>query len=201
MSATYQRYPMVMNHPNYQPATMHRVNNGTPGMKGEAWAGDMQGTPVKFPPVTVNNEDQEEYHRAQGYVSAAGDEHEFNVARNNLNPTGYAFQEYPKWIDDGTPEGVTVTTPEEEGALRSRMMARSMAALDAQPIPEASTSIANPAPTAEELAAFRQWKAAQEAAAAAPAPRAKRAPRAKASYAERTRGTAAASSADGAPGE
>jgi len=196
---------MVMNHPNFQPAQMHRVNNATPGMKGEAWAGDMQGTPVKFPPVTVNNEDQEEYHRAQGYVAAAGDEYEYNVARNNLNPSGYAFKEYPKWIDDGTPEGVTVNTPEEEGALRSRMMARRMATLDAGPttIGEVVDQAAKLAglPTAEELEQFRQWKAAQEAAAAARAPKAKRAPRAKASYAERTRGPAVASSAVDAPGE
>lgn len=199
MSAAFQRYPMVMSHPNHVPATTRRLDNGTPGMRGEMWGGDVQGTPEKFPQVTVHNEDQEEYHRSQGYVSA-GDATEFNVARNNLNPAGYDFQEYPKWIDDGTPEGSTVNTAEEEAALRSRLMAREGAATDSQPIPPSSTSMVNPAPTAEELAEYRQWKAAQEAAAASPAAtRGKRTAKPKATYAERTRGTAPASSAGDAP--
>lgn len=199
MSAAYQTFPMVMSHPNHVPATTRRVDNGTPGMRGEMWAGDMQGTPEKFPPVTVHNEDQEEYHRSQGYVSA-GDAEEFNVARNNLNPSGYGFQEFPKWIDDGTPEGATVNTADEEAALRSRLIARRGATTDPQPIPKVPDSVQTAGPTAEELAEFRQWKAAQEAAAASSVEtKTKRAARPKASYAERTRGTAAASSAGDAP--
>lgn len=86
-------FPKVMSHPHAQPA----VNGYNYG----------QGKPAKFPPVTVNNEDQQEYYEAKGYrVRATGDD------LSKFQPTGYKFVPYPKWVN-----GVLVQNAQEEAAL------------------------------------------------------------------------------------
>lgn len=82
----YQDYPKTMKHPHHQPAKL-----------GKAYG---QGTPEKFPEVVVHDSDQEEQHKAMGYVpngeaSAAG-----FAASQNAPGEDYEFHEYPKMIGD-----------------------------------------------------------------------------------------------------
>lgn len=90
-------YPKTMNHPHYVPAQIERPTLGKPLRDGE------EAQPPKaamFPPVTVNTEDQEHSHRAQGYLEAG----------ETLDE--YVPQMYPKWCGN-----VIVNSEDEELAL------------------------------------------------------------------------------------
>ncbi len=56
-------YPVQMVHPKFAPA----IISGYTGALGNA-VDDAPGRPARFPPVTVETEDQEEQHRARGYL-------------------------------------------------------------------------------------------------------------------------------------
>ena len=81
-----QHYPLVMRHPNYQPAVLG--------------AGDQVGKPAKFPQITVEDGRQEEYWRAQGYAPAGkSDPVAYHAAIKPQDLPTPVFSEYPKWID------------------------------------------------------------------------------------------------------
>jgi len=89
MTDTYEKYPLTMAHPAYKPATIS---------KGEA--GAAHGQPMKFPPVTVRDEMEQEYYEAQGYreaghvdPSAWADQHSGPI------PDVHQAQQYPKWVE------------------------------------------------------------------------------------------------------
>lgn len=100
----YQRYPMVMRHPGERAAVISQWDEKLKRHVPE------HGEPAKFQPVTVHNADDEEYHAAQGYRPTGGDAQTFTQQVNdnivNPKPAGYAFNEYPKWVD-----GVLVQDP------------------------------------------------------------------------------------------
>ncbi len=109
----YQRYPMVMKHPGERPAVISQwVWDPVPagGVPTTGRHVPEHGEPARFQPVTVNNADDEEYHAAQGYRPLGGDAQAFTQQVNdnivNRKPPGYAFSEYPKWVD-----GVLVQDP------------------------------------------------------------------------------------------
>jgi len=109
----YQRYPMVMKHPGERPAVISQWVWDTAPPGGVPTTGrhvPEHGEPARFQPVTVHNADDEEYHAAQGYRAPGGDPQAFVQQVNdnivNRKPSGYAFSEYPKWVD-----GVLVQDP------------------------------------------------------------------------------------------
>lgn len=53
-----QQYPKPMVHPAYKAGATHKLADG-----------DYQGDPDRYPPVTVSNDVQENYHRAMGYLA------------------------------------------------------------------------------------------------------------------------------------
>lgn len=97
----WHEYPKVMVHPHAVKAT-----SGVSGSMDAIRPGD------RFPPVTVNNADQEAWHRAQGYVAGGkGDAAAF--ANAHAGPlSDHVHIEYPKWIGD-----VLVKSAAEERAL------------------------------------------------------------------------------------
>lgn len=74
--------PKTMHHPGYQKGTFKPIPGSDNG-RGPAFL-DYQGTPDRFPPVTVNNPDQEAQHRAKGYAL---------YGESTMN--AIAFREYP----------------------------------------------------------------------------------------------------------
>jgi hypothetical protein len=107
MTAQYQRYPMVMRHPSESPAIVSAWNEKTRRHEPE------HGQPARFQPVTVNSQEQEEQYIAKGY-QPTGDAEAFEQAVFNVEPAGYEFQEYPKWVGE-----VLVHSREEEDELQA----------------------------------------------------------------------------------
>lgn len=89
----FAQYPKMMVHPNHRNAVLGHTYR--------------EGSPDVFPPVTVNNEDQEEQYRAKGYISQGG-----NADPGHPEPRGYEFREYPKFVN-----GVIVKSATEEQRL------------------------------------------------------------------------------------
>jgi hypothetical protein len=77
-------FPKTMTHPAHQRGASIPIP--TVDAAGRTVV-DYQGTPDRFPPVVVNNSDQEEQHRAMGYIAFG--EHAATAA---------AYQEYPKML-------------------------------------------------------------------------------------------------------
>lgn len=93
----FARFPMWMRHPAQQAAVISDDYAG-----GERRATDARpGAPLRFPPVMVENEDQEEYHRAQGYEPSAGNPTAFLKATVAPEPPGYQRHEYPRMLPGG----------------------------------------------------------------------------------------------------
>jgi hypothetical protein len=91
----FQKYPMMMRHPGFQAATLGTSPDDRKGTPGQL------GTPLKFPPVTVNNTAQEEYHAAQGYIAAGNGGNPAAFVQAHVAPSFDArHQEYPKWVGD-----------------------------------------------------------------------------------------------------
>lgn len=107
----HQRYPLVMEHPNYWPGSIGTERTGAGGMK---WYEG--GLPARFPPVTVRNQDQEEEHAAKGYLPA-GKSDPTAYSRAIARTDGvYEPVEFPKFITWNGQE-ILVETAEEERAL------------------------------------------------------------------------------------
>lgn len=92
----FQHYPKMMVHPHFRPAklgTSPDERKGTPGI---------MGSPIYMPPVTVNDERQEEYHASLGYVPGGNSNPAAFVAAHAApDPEGYGVvHEYPKWVMD-----------------------------------------------------------------------------------------------------
>lgn len=96
-------YPKQMNHPNYRKGRVVAVP-GTDSVSGRKFI-DHQGSPDVFPPVSVNNEQQEALHRATGYI-----------------PVGEAvaagvYQRYPMWMKKKEASDMLAEDPESEAEL------------------------------------------------------------------------------------
>jgi hypothetical protein len=134
-SPQYQDYPKLMVHPGFQPATLGTSadeRKGTPAKIGQ---------PVKFPPVTVNNEQQEEYHAAQGYGPAGKGNPAAFVAAHSSPDTPYHKQEYPKYVGD-----IVVNNEDEELAAIDRNEQMAAAAEAARVKADAAAQEARAAP-------------------------------------------------------
>ena len=98
------RYPKAMVHPGYHPAKIVR-----PGKWGEPVTA--APAPDSFPPVTVNNEQQEEMHRAMGYRE-----------QGEAPPPMIDYSEYPLMLVhpehvDGVPAQSFARKDEATGAI------------------------------------------------------------------------------------
>ena len=82
----YKKYPLLMVHPGYRPAKV----STTP----------FESSPQALPPVTANDEDEEEYNASLGYVPAGkGDPAAYAQAHASPPPDNYEPQEFPKWVN------------------------------------------------------------------------------------------------------
>lgn len=109
----HQEYPKHMVHDGYQPGQLGEVikfgDQDRPAFTYRA-----PGTAIRFPPVLVLNEQQEEYHKAQGYRSIGkSDPAAFARAVATAAPQvlDYKPVEYPKMV-----AGKTVNNAAEEAA-------------------------------------------------------------------------------------
>jgi len=97
----YSEFPKHMTHPGFQPGTgdkEHKVmdENGNP--TGRVYYSG--GRSIRFPPVLVHTEAQEEYHASQGYVTIGkSDAAAFARAVATAVPVPEEHKpiEYPKW--------------------------------------------------------------------------------------------------------
>jgi putative sterol carrier protein len=147
---------MMMVHPNFQPATLgtsEDARKGTPATFGTA---------MKFPPVTVQNEQQREYHEAQGYVPGGkSNPAAFVQAHAAPDPMRHhGHQEFPKFVGE-----ILVKNEDEERAAieknakelsRARAEARRLAEIDAN----------KPADTNVQMEAMAKNMAAMQAVVA-----------------------------------
>lgn len=98
----------MMFHPHAQKAKTEKVDPYATDKKS-----DWQGTPEKFPPVLVHNQEQEEEHASRGYISRGkSDASAFKDAWTELPEPDYEPEQYPKWVN-----GVLVNNEEEEFEL------------------------------------------------------------------------------------
>jgi len=101
---SFQEYPKAMSHPQYQPAVISQdtVDRAT-GRTIKA----PSGVPAKFPPVYVNNKDQEAQYASLGYVpNGVSDPDEYLSAIIGADqPHGHEHVDFPKYLytqdDDG----------------------------------------------------------------------------------------------------
>lgn len=108
----HQEYPKFMSHPAFEPG---RVGDLVTSPAGFTY--HVGGTPIRFPPVMVNGEDDEAYYAAKGYVSQAQSDSGAFMRAHSVAPTTANYQpaEYPKWVGE-----VLVNNEEEELALMER---------------------------------------------------------------------------------
>ena len=94
---TYNRYPLAMNHPAYKPAV---ISQDTVDPVSHKTIKAAPGQPAKFPPVYVNNPDQEAQYAAEGYVpNGEPDPEAYYRAQVGANePNDHQFKEFPKWL-------------------------------------------------------------------------------------------------------
>jgi len=119
-TAEHQEYPKYMTHPMHQPSKMEKIQTVYPGGKVVE---DTKGTAERFPPVMVNNADQEGIHAAQGYVAGGkSDPETFKrlVQAGASSPGGGAYTpaEFPKWVN-----GVLCDDEAQEQAAMPLVMA------------------------------------------------------------------------------
>lgn len=145
----HDRYPMFMKHPGYWPGSVGPEVTDESGFKHNAG-----GLPARFPPVQVENADQEEQYAAKGYVPAGKSDPTAHLRLIASAGSGnYDHQEYPKQVGDRV-----ANSAEEEAAIRASDLARAREAdtdanwhqPSAQPAPAAIPPV--DAPKAPEAA-------------------------------------------------
>lgn len=94
-----QRYPLMLHHPNEQPAVISDDQARGPMNVGYS---AKPGQSRMFPPVTVDNADQEAYHVSRGYEPGPS----AMPAAVAALPENYSYQQYPVMVD-----GVLVQDP------------------------------------------------------------------------------------------
>lgn len=78
-------YPLNMTHPQGKKSEIREVA-GQDANSGRKFT-DTFGTPDRFPPIVVNNQDQEEEYRAKGYLASG---------ESPIHVDGY--HDFPKWL-------------------------------------------------------------------------------------------------------
>lgn len=112
----HNEYPKHMAHPGYQAGKVGQEVTSPHGFKYH-----IGGEAIRFPPVLVNDADQEAYHAAQGYVSIGkSDPAAFARAVEQMAPPALDYKpaEYPKWIGR---LNRTVDSAEQEAELLAQL--------------------------------------------------------------------------------
>ena len=121
MQTSHHEYPKMMQHPHARKGAATKLDPNLPDRKS-----DWQGSPDKFPPVLVHNEDQEEQYLAQGYWTLGTSSPEaFAASVASAPPEDYEPEQYPKWV-----HGLLAFDAEHEKEIRERHEGES--ALEAQ---------------------------------------------------------------------
>ncbi len=121
MQTSHHEYPKMMQHPHARKGAATKLDPNLPDRKS-----DWQGTPDKFPPVLVHNEDQEEQYLAQGYWTLGTSSPEaFAASVASAPPEDYEPEQYPKWV-----KGLLAVDAEHEKEILERHAGES--ALEAQ---------------------------------------------------------------------
>lgn len=131
----YAEFPKVMVHPHQRRAETHGVigteirdalGRPIPGMFSQ-----YTGTADQFPPVTVNNEEQEAFHHAQGY-RPGGKSAPADFANMQAGPAAapYIPERYPMWVGD-----TLVNDAAQEAAARRMLLGDTETPAEASPAP------------------------------------------------------------------
>ena len=104
-------YPKEMRHPAFVPGIAQEVQpkNWHLTHPGQPWTG-FGGSSDRFPPVTVTNPDQQEFHESRGYLAVDGST---IIGVQGIEQS----TEYPKWIKSPDGEEVIVNSVEEESQV------------------------------------------------------------------------------------
>jgi hypothetical protein len=93
---SFSEYPKAMSHPNYRPAVLSQdiVNADKSITKAPP------GSPAQFPPVYVNNIDQEQLYASRGYVpNGTPDPEAYAAAVAGVGtPVHHKHVEFPKYL-------------------------------------------------------------------------------------------------------
>ncbi len=112
----FQRYPMHMSHPHAKPAT---ISGPLRDERGRVIGQQPAGKPATYPPVVVNNRDQELQYASKGYApnGVADPDAYMRAVMGADEPQTYHNVEYPKWlyrVTDGELESKLVKSQAEE---------------------------------------------------------------------------------------
>ena len=94
----FEKYPLLMVHPGFTPA-----NVGQPQRDGSGRiTHHVGGTSLRYPPVQVHTQQDEDYYAGQGYVpSGKGDPTAWVAAHTSpIDIGGFVPIQYPKWVID-----------------------------------------------------------------------------------------------------
>ncbi len=166
----YHEYPMMMEHPEYEPEVKSYVEGKT-AADGTFTTWTVPGVPGKFHPKQANTPEEADEFRALGYVSGGfADVRAYERAQAKINPDydpkewpkmidGVMMKdpdtpmnletEYPKWVGD-----IVVNNPTEEAVARGSSKN--------EPVKRAEPKAAASDP---DYAEFLAWKAAKAAEA------------------------------------
>ena len=159
----YSTYPLTMVHPAFQPSEAVPVpGSQTYDAMGRVVRQDYRGTQQRFPPVTVANEQEEEYYEAQGYQRAGRvDPAAWVRAHAAAPPEDYKPLKYPMWRD-----GVLYKTAQDDPEASEEDLApppAPAAAEPAQPIAAPAAEAANLRAMVEQMNQTMQAMAEQMA--------------------------------------
>lgn len=166
---TPQEYPKWLRHPGETAATVSQPLPPDPLTKLRP-AG-APGQPLKFPPVMVNNRDDEEYYVARGYNPGTWNEAQVDAQLKGVVPAKNGKQ-YPMYAPDGS----IIPDPDAEdsddgqypmwvGDKIAYSRAEELAlrgSCEDEPVPSPKAEVVD----RDELEEFRRWKAERDAKAA-----------------------------------
>ena len=113
----FQEYPKAMSHPQYRPAVLSK---DTTDPVTHQTIKAPPGSPAKFPPVYVNNKDQELDYASKGYVpNGTSDPEAYYTATVGADkPNTHQHVEFPKWLYAKDEQGDMVITAEDGAAVK-----------------------------------------------------------------------------------
>lgn len=94
----FQKYPMMMTHPDYEPATETIIEERD--ANGKLVRPAIPGTVAKYGPVTVTSAEEEERWTSRGYeLPGKSDPDAVQASISAPYVPGRTTSEYPKWVD------------------------------------------------------------------------------------------------------
>ena len=120
MSDPYTDFPLWMDHPSFQAAVISDAWAPPPGYPaGMPWSPPVgyeppKGKPAVWPPVQVNNPDQEEYQASRGYMRRKVSRKQAQEVRDlAIIPQGHEHQEWPRIVNGKLEQDPRLPPPEK----------------------------------------------------------------------------------------